>query len=53
MTPAEHARRIHRTLRAHHAALAAFAAEHGAAAGLGSEIVALAVVPKDPPPNPE
>jgi hypothetical protein len=59
MTPAEHARRIQRTLealeaatRAHHAALAALVAEHGSALGVEPEIVQLAALPKTPPPNP-
>lgn len=59
MTHAEHADRIHKTLRklhkaldAHHRALANYAAEHGPSCGVAPEIVALAVVPKDPPGNP-
>jgi hypothetical protein len=60
MTPAEHADRIHRLLRkseraqrAVHAALADAVREHGAALGLGDPEMQAAVVPKDPPPNPE
>ena len=56
MTKAEHAQRIHRTLlavekaqTAHHAALAAAAAEHGEALGLPGEIVAQAALPKPEP----
>lgn len=58
MTKAEHATRIkrtldtvHRALDAHHAALAAFAAEYGEADGVEGEIVALAAAPKNPPNN--
>ncbi len=60
MTHEEHAEAVHKTMkgieravRKHHAALAAYVAEYGASAGIGGEIVALAVLPKDPPPNPE
>lgn len=60
MTPAEHARKIHRTLkaveaatRAHHEALAALVAEHGTQMGVEPEIVQLASLPKAPPPNPD
>lgn len=57
MTESEHAERIHRTLTAiekavkvHHAALAAYAAEHGAGR-VGEGITLLAAAPKNPPPN--
>lgn len=60
MTPAEHAKNCRLTLRAaeralrqHHYALAAFAAEHGPALAIGSDIVTAAAAPKDPPPNPD
>jgi hypothetical protein len=56
MTHAEHAQRIHRSLTAvhkalrhHHAALAAYAAEHGPGLSIGDELIELAVVPKDEP----
>lgn len=59
MTHAEHAERIHKTLRKlhkalteHHRALADYAAEHGADCGVAPELMALAVLPKDPPDNP-
>jgi hypothetical protein len=52
-TPAEHAKRIHRRLHALHTALADFAREHGAAVGLDDDTMQAAIVPKDPPPNPE
>jgi hypothetical protein len=59
MTHAEHADRIHKTLRklhkaleAHHRALADYAAEHGEACGIEPELVALSVAPKRPPDNP-
>lgn len=58
MTHAEHAERIHRTLltleramNAHHAALAAYAAEHGAQNGVSGEITTQAAAPKLPPNN--
>lgn len=56
---AEHADRIHKTLRklhkaldAHHHALADYAAEHGSSCDVAPEIVALAALPKRPPDNP-
>ena len=41
----------HKAVRKLHNSLAAYAAEHGAAAGIGDENVILAVAPKNPPDN--
>lgn len=41
----------HRAVVMLHCALAAFASEHGAAAGIGDENIALAAAPKNPPDN--
>ena len=65
MTHREHADRVreclaaaestnrahHKAVRKLHNALAAYAAEHGAEAGIGDEIVVLAAAPKNPPDN--
>jgi len=65
MTHQEHADRVRKCLeavettnRAHHRAilrlhkaLAGYATEHGAAAGIGDENIVLAAAPKNPPDN--
>lgn len=58
MTHDQHARRIkrtldtlHKALDAHHAALAAYAEEHGPGQGVEEGLVALAAAPKKRPPS--
>lgn len=41
----------HRAIRKLHKALADYATEHGADAGIGGENIALAAAPKNPPDN--
>lgn len=41
----------HRAVRKLHKALAAYATEHGAQAGIGEENIVLAAAPKNPPDN--
>ena len=41
----------HKAVRKLHKALAAYAAEHGAEAGIGDENIVVAAAPKNPPPN--
>lgn len=60
MTKDEHALEILHLLRASeraqvrlHRALARVVREHGAGLGLCEEVMAAAVLPKDPPPNPD
>jgi hypothetical protein len=41
----------HKAIRKLHKALAAYAAEHGAEAGIGEDNIVLAAAPKNPPDN--